>query len=175
MCRNTSGWTDIHADDLNARFKELVGVEYSVKDLRTWHGTVLAAAAFVDADPPVNKTVVKRVASAVMKEVSEALGNTPAVARSSYVDPRVLEGYEKGFTIAAGARRADRAMKQRPAADPGEEHRPADPQGRQKLAPSFWERHPGYSPLLRNTTNLLNNVPLPNAFGQQPTADPPPP
>jgi len=109
VCRNGSGWTDLHADDLNARFKELVGDEYTVKDLRTWHGTVLAAAAFVDADPPENKTVIKRVESAVMKEVAEELGNTPAVARSSYVDPRVVEGYESGLTIAAGVRRADRA------------------------------------------------------------------
>jgi DNA topoisomerase-1 len=108
VCRNGSGWVDIHADDLNARFKELVGQDYSVKDLRTWHGTVLAAVAFVDADPPVNKTVIKRVESAVMKEVSEELGNTPAVARGSYVDPRVVEGYEKGMTIAASARRAAR-------------------------------------------------------------------
>jgi DNA topoisomerase-1 len=108
VCRNGSGWTDLHADDLNARFKELVGDEYTVKDLRTWHGTVLAAAAFVDADPPDNKTVIKRVESAVMKEVAEELGNTPAVARSSYVDPRVVEGYESGLTIAAGVRRADR-------------------------------------------------------------------
>ncbi|OBE95794.1 DNA topoisomerase [Mycolicibacterium elephantis] len=106
--RNGSGWSDIHADDLNSRFKELVGDEYTVKDLRTWHGTVLAAAAFVDADPPVNKTVVKRVEAAVMKEVAEDLGNTPAVARSSYVDPRVVEGYESGLTIAAAARRAAR-------------------------------------------------------------------
>lgn len=108
VCRNGSGWADLHADDLNARFKELVGDEYTVKDLRTWHGTVLGAAAFVDADPPVNKTVIKRVESAVMKEVAEELGNTPAVARSSYVDPRVVEGYESGLTIAAGVRRASR-------------------------------------------------------------------
>jgi DNA topoisomerase I len=111
VCRNSSGWIDLHADDLNARFKELVGDEYTVKDLRTWHGTVLGAAAFVDADPPVNKTVIKRVESAVMKEVAEELGNTPAVARSSYVDPRVVEGYEAGLTIAAGARRAQRTRK----------------------------------------------------------------
>jgi DNA topoisomerase-1 len=111
VCRNGSGWTELHAEDLNARFKELVGVQYTVKDLRTWHGTVLAAAAFVDADPPVNKTAIKRVESAVMKEVAEELGNTPAVARSSYVDPRVVEGYEKGLTIAAGARRAARIRK----------------------------------------------------------------
>jgi DNA topoisomerase-1 len=108
VCRNSSDWRDIRADDLNVRFKELVGDEYTVKDLRTWHGTVLAAAAFVDTDPPVNKTVIKRVESAVMKEVAEELGNTPAVARGSYVDPRVVEGYEKGMTIAAGLRRADR-------------------------------------------------------------------
>jgi DNA topoisomerase-1 len=56
----------------------------------------------------VNKTVIKRLESAVMKEVAEELGNTPAVARSSYVDPRVVEGYESGLTIAAGARRAER-------------------------------------------------------------------
>ncbi len=111
VCRNSSGWIDLHADDLNARFKELVGDEYTVKDLRTWHGTVLGAAAFVDADPPVNKTVIKRVESAVMKEVAEELGNTPAVARSSYVDPRVVEGYEAGLTIAAGVRRAGRVRK----------------------------------------------------------------
>jgi DNA topoisomerase IB len=106
VVRNGSGWSDVHADDLNARFKELVGDDYTVKDLRTWHGTVLAAAAFVDADPPVTKKVIKRVESAVMKEVSEELGNTPAVARSSYVDPRVVRGYEQGLTIATAAKRA---------------------------------------------------------------------
>jgi DNA topoisomerase-1 len=72
---------------------------------------VLGAAAFVDADPPMNKTVIKRVESAVMKEVAEELGNTPTVARSSYVDPRVVEGYESGLTIAAGVRRASRTRK----------------------------------------------------------------
>src|SRR4051812_38681243 len=108
VCHNGSDRIDLHAEDLNARFKELVGDEYTVKDLRTWHGTVLGAAAFVDADPPVNKTVIKRVEAAVMREVAEELGNTPAVARSSYVDPRVVEGYEAGMTIAAGARRAQR-------------------------------------------------------------------
>ena len=111
VCRNSSGWVDIHADDLNARFKQLVGEEYTVKDLRTWHGTVLGAAAFVDADPPVNKTVIKRVESAVMKEVAEELGNTPAVARSSYVDPRVVQGYEHGLTIAPALRRAARTKR----------------------------------------------------------------
>lgn len=111
VCHTASGWVDIRADDLNAHFKELVGDEFSVKDLRTWHGTVLAAEAFVDADPPVSDKVIKRVESAVMKEVAEGLGNTPAVARGSYVDPRVVTGYEHGLTIASAARRAQRARK----------------------------------------------------------------
>lgn len=106
--RNSSEWTEVHAEDLNVRFKEMVGDEYTVKDLRTWHGTVLAAEAFVDADPPVDDKVIKRVEAAVMREVSEALGNTPAVARSAYVDPRVVDAYRDGLTIAAGFRRAIR-------------------------------------------------------------------
>jgi len=108
VCQAAKGWADIRADDLNTRFKEMVGDGYSVKDLRTWHGTVLAAEAFVGADPPSSKRQVKKIEAAVMKEVSEALGNTPAVARGSYVDPRVVAGYEQGATIAAAARRADR-------------------------------------------------------------------
>ena len=104
-------WINIQADDLNARFKELVGDDYSVKDLRTWHGTVLAAAAFADADPAVSQRVAKRVEAAVMREVAEELGNTPAVARGSYVDPRVVTGYEQGMTIATAARRAERARR----------------------------------------------------------------
>lgn len=108
VCRNGSDWVDIHASDLNARFKELVGDEFSVKDLRTWHGTVLAAAAFADADPPDTERKAKRAVAAVMKEVSEELGNTPAVARSSYVDPRVVTGYRRGITIAGAVKRAAR-------------------------------------------------------------------
>jgi DNA topoisomerase IB len=111
VCRASSGWLDVRAADLNDRFKELVGDEYTVKDLRTWHGTVLAAAAFADADPAVSQRVAKRVESAVMKEVAQELGNTPAVARGSYVDPRVVAGYEQGLTIAAAARRAERIRK----------------------------------------------------------------
>ncbi|OBK11091.1 DNA topoisomerase IB [Mycobacterium asiaticum] len=109
VCRNASGWAEVHADDLRARFKELVGEEYSLKDLRTWHGTVLAAVAFADADPAVSQRVAKRVEAAVMREVAEELGNTPAVARGSYVDPRVVSGYRQGLTIASATRRAERS------------------------------------------------------------------
>jgi DNA topoisomerase IB len=109
--RNSTGWADVHAEDVNDRFKELVGDEYSVKDLRTWHGTVLAAQSFALADPAVNVRVGKKVTAAVMKEVAESLGNTPAVARSAYVDPRVIRAYEQGSTIAAATRRASKARR----------------------------------------------------------------
>lgn len=109
LCYRTDdgGWAEVHADEINARFHEILGPEYSVKDMRTWHGTVLAATAFAVAPPPTSKTAIKRANAAVMKAVSGELGNTPAVARSSYVDPRVVRGYENGLTIARTLQRAD--------------------------------------------------------------------
>ncbi|MBV9092102.1 MAG: DNA topoisomerase IB [Mycobacteriaceae bacterium] len=106
--RNSDGWTEVHADDINSRFRELVGAEFSIKDLRTWHGTVLAAEAFSYAPAPTSKTARRRAEAAVMKAVSEELGNTPAVARGSYVDPRVVRAYENNVTIAPALRRAAR-------------------------------------------------------------------
>jgi len=88
---------DITADDVNERFRELVGDEFSVKDLRTWHATVFAAQAFAAQAKPT-----KRAVGAVMKEVSERLGNTPAVARKSYVDPRLTEAFQRGEVIGGG-------------------------------------------------------------------------
>jgi DNA topoisomerase IB len=106
--RTSGGWAEVHADDVNARFRELVGDEFSIKDLRTWHGTVLAAEQFAHAPEPTSKTARRRAEAAVMKAVAEELGNTPAVARGSYVDPRLVRGYEHGATIAPALRRADR-------------------------------------------------------------------
>jgi DNA topoisomerase I len=90
------------------RFRELVGEDFSVKDLRTWHGTVLAAEAFAIARDPTSKTARRREEAAVMRAVAEELGNTPAVARGSYVDPRVVTAYEQGITIAPALRRVRR-------------------------------------------------------------------
>jgi DNA topoisomerase IB len=72
----------------------------SAKDFRTWHGTVLAAVALaVSANVASSPTARKRAIARAMKEVSEYLGNTPSVARASYVDPRVIDLYEDGVTI----------------------------------------------------------------------------
>ncbi|MEU7529695.1 DNA topoisomerase IB [Saccharothrix sp. NPDC042600] len=89
----------VTAEDVNERFKEMVGEEYSVKDLRTWHATVLAAVAFAEQGRPETVRGRKRVEAAVMREVSENLGNTPAVARKSYVDPKVVELFNKGTVL----------------------------------------------------------------------------
>lgn len=106
--RTSDGWCEVRADDLNSRFRELVGDEFSVKDLRTWHGTVLAAEAFALAREPTSKTARRREEAAVMRAVAEELGNTPAVARGSYVDPRVITAYQQGITIAPALRRVKR-------------------------------------------------------------------
>jgi DNA topoisomerase I len=107
--RDGSGdWIEMRADAVNTRFRELVGAEFSIKDLRTWHGTVLAAEAFAHSPEPTSKTARRRAESAVMKVVAGELGNTPAVARASYVDPRVVQGYEDGITIAPAIKRAKR-------------------------------------------------------------------
>ena len=106
--RSADGWCEVRADNLNERFRQLVGEDFSVKDIRTWHGTVLAAESFATAGEPTSKTARRRAEAAVMRSVSEELGNTPAVARSSYVDPRVVTAYAHGMTIRAAVRRAER-------------------------------------------------------------------
>jgi DNA topoisomerase-1 len=97
--REGRGWRELHSDDVNERFKNLVGEEFSVKDLRTWHATVLAATALADRARPTSKRAARRAEAEVMREVSEHLGNTPAVARKSYVDPRLTDHFEHGVTI----------------------------------------------------------------------------
>lgn len=99
----------VRSDDLNEYFRSVVGDEFSVKDLRTWHGTVLAAREFSEmTTPPENRTQIAKATSAVMKQVGAALGNTATVARDAYVDPRVVVSYRHGRTIAPALRRAAR-------------------------------------------------------------------
>ncbi|MFK4089595.1 DNA topoisomerase IB [Kribbella sp. NPDC020789] len=98
--RDKDGWHEINAGLINERFQEIVGDQYTVKDLRTWTATVHAAADLAEADPPKTEKAAKKAVKEMLTEVSTHLGNTPAVARSSYVDPRVIAQYENGRTIA---------------------------------------------------------------------------
>jgi DNA topoisomerase-1 len=93
-------WRDITSTDINAYIKIKVGGEVSAKDFRTWHGTVIAAVALAQANDAARTVAArKRAVSAAMKQVSIYLGNTPAVARKSYVDPRLVDLFENGATI----------------------------------------------------------------------------
>jgi DNA topoisomerase IB len=97
--RDRRGYHEVHSDDLNERFKELAGDDFTVKDLRTWQATVVAAVELAMVDLPKKKAAVRRVEKQAMTEVAEHLGNTPTIARKSYVDPRVVEGFEEERTI----------------------------------------------------------------------------
>jgi DNA topoisomerase I len=84
---------------LNDYVREYLGAEFTAKDFRTWGGTLLAAIAFAEHGPPETEAEAKRVIPAVMRKVGKELGNTPAVARSSYVSPAVIDQYLDGRTI----------------------------------------------------------------------------
>jgi DNA topoisomerase I len=99
--RDGTAWRDIRSEDINAYLKDLADEEISAKDFRTWHATVLTAALLAGEEQGVTSvTSRKRVVSSVVKEVAEALGNTPAVCRASYIDPRVVDRFLDGETIA---------------------------------------------------------------------------
>jgi DNA topoisomerase-1 len=84
---------------LNDYVQEHLGNGFSSKDFRTWGGTLTAAIALAEHGPPETETEAKRIVAAVMRTVGERLGNTPSVARSSYVSPAVIEQYLEGRTI----------------------------------------------------------------------------
>jgi DNA topoisomerase I len=89
-------WRDVTSDEINQWLRDLVGEDFSAKDFRTWNATVLAAVKLAGrADAPDRAKAV----TAVIEEVAEVLGNTPAVCRDSYVDPRVVARFRRGRTI----------------------------------------------------------------------------
>jgi DNA topoisomerase-1 len=111
--RDGDGWHELHSTDLNTAFKQLVGDEFTVKDLRTWAATVTCAVSLALSGPAASEREQKRAEKDAFAVVSDQLGNTPAVARSSYVDPRVLDEYAMGRTVARRLRAMTRADRER--------------------------------------------------------------
>ena len=115
-------WRLLLPDLVNDYVRETTGAEATAKDFRTWHATVLAAAdlaerlADLQARGRAGKTNRRRLVTSTMKEVAEFLGNTPALARSSYVDPRVVTAFEEGRTIVSAVRRSFDTRDERQAA-----------------------------------------------------------
>ncbi|WP_433476574.1 DNA topoisomerase IB [Spirillospora sp. CA-142024] len=99
--RTRGGWHDVTASDINDFVREITGGYFTAKDFRTWHATVLAAVGLaVSVRAPDSDAARRRAVVRVVKEVASYLGNTPAVARASYIDPRIIELYEEGTTVA---------------------------------------------------------------------------
>jgi DNA topoisomerase I len=98
--KNGRGWVDVRSDEINLYIKEISGEGFSAKDFRTWTATVLAAVALaVSGRAAETKTARKRAITRAIKEVAFYLGNTPAVCRASYIDPRIFDRYHDGYTI----------------------------------------------------------------------------
>lgn len=100
--RDGGSWRDVRSEDINAYIKEAVGDRHSAKSFRTWNATVLAAVLLAAEARQRNlgtkaaRTRVKRIA---VRRTAEFLGNTPAVCRASYIDPRVFDRFDGGLTV----------------------------------------------------------------------------
>jgi DNA topoisomerase-1 len=104
--REGKNWSELHADEVNEYVKQASGGDFTAKDFRTWNATVLAAVALAEAnESKKTRAARERSVSKAIKSVAAYLGNTPAVCRASYVDPRVIDRYLAGTTIAAAIER----------------------------------------------------------------------
>jgi DNA topoisomerase-1 len=99
--RGVGGWRDVTAEEVNAYLKRLSGGDFTAKDFRTWNATVLAAVALAGSATAQGRAARERAVRQAVKTVAAYLGNTPAVCRASYVDPRVIDRFQAGATIAA--------------------------------------------------------------------------
>jgi DNA topoisomerase I len=107
--RDGRRWVDLTSDDVNEYVKQATAGEFSAKDFRTWNGTVLAAVALA-GEVPKSKTARTRRINDAVKGVAFFLGNTPAVTRASYIDPRVFDRFDSGWTIALPKRTGDELL-----------------------------------------------------------------
>jgi DNA topoisomerase-1 len=103
--RERRWWRDVRSADVNGYVREAANGEFTAKDFRTWHGTVLASVFLaLRSQEATSSSSRRRVVSSSVRDVAGFLGNTPAVARASYIHPRVIALYEEGITIADALR-----------------------------------------------------------------------
>ncbi|WP_411720922.1 DNA topoisomerase IB [Mycetocola sp.] len=94
--KSGSTWRPLRAQEVNDYVRERTNGDFTAKDFRTLHGSIIAATALRRLGVAPNATRCARNVVIAVKETADALGNTPAVARSSYIDPRVLDRYQSG-------------------------------------------------------------------------------
>ncbi len=87
-------WHVLHSHDVSQYIASQVGAHFTAKEFRTWNATVLMALALAGAGPSPPALRRKRVIAASVREVAAQLGDTPTVARKSYIDPRLIGRYE---------------------------------------------------------------------------------
>jgi DNA topoisomerase I len=98
--RNSRRWQDVASTEINDYIKETARGDFSAKDFRTWNATMLAAVLVAaEGADATTKTARKRTINDAVKGVAFFLGNTPAVCRASYIDPRVFDRFRSGWTI----------------------------------------------------------------------------
>jgi DNA topoisomerase-1 len=97
--KDAADWHPIASSDINAYVRERTGGDFTAKDFRTLHGTVAAAVSLARHGTEARKTARDRAISQAMRDAAEVLGNTPSIARKSYVDPRLIDRYSSGSTI----------------------------------------------------------------------------
>ena len=102
--RDGARWVDIRSGDINAHLHTLSGGDFTAKDFRTWSATVLASVGLAVSTDVASPTARKRAVTRVVQEVAHYLGNTPAVCRASYIDPRIIDLYDSGVTIESDLR-----------------------------------------------------------------------
>lgn len=97
--RGDSGWHPLGGSEINEYVKLRTGGEFTAKDFRTLHGTIAAASSLARHGPEQSASRRQRALAQAMRDAAEVLGNTPAIARKSYVDPRVVDNYTHGTTL----------------------------------------------------------------------------
>lgn len=99
--RRGARWHDIKSEEINTYLRDVAGADCTAKDFRTWHATVLMAVALaVSTTAARSESTRKSAIARAVQEVADYPGNTPAVCRKSYIDPRVIDLYNDGITIA---------------------------------------------------------------------------
>jgi DNA topoisomerase-1 len=97
--RDGHGWHPLGAEEINEDVRRRTGGDFSAKDFRTLHGTAAAAVSLARTGARETVPDRKRAVADAVRAAADELNNTPAVARGSYVDPRLIDAYEGGVTI----------------------------------------------------------------------------
>lgn len=92
-------WHPLSAADINDYVRQCTGGAFTAKDFRTLRGTAAAALSLAKHGPATTRTAFKRAIAQAMRDASVVLGNTPTIARKSYVDPRVVALFRRGVTV----------------------------------------------------------------------------